>query len=227
MTQEVLRVVAFPGLPGPSGCLLASQGFPGLPEPPRIPWASPGIPEHPRAFLGLPGPLQASQRLPGPLRDSPGFPGPSRASPDLPGPPWASPGLPRLPWALPGLPGRPRASPGFPGPPRAFPGLPGPSRGSPGLPYRSASPVPPIQCRRGTDLVGLVRQVSGDRVTTGDHLLKKLPTTTSPIGPLPYGEMPLSLLVAFPGPLPSNTSSLSLTLLNSPDRSLRSLGGLF
>ena len=39
--------------------------------------------------------------------------------------------------------------------------------------------------------------------------------------------MPISSLVAFPGPLPSNTCPLSLTPLNSPDRSRCSMVVLF
>ena len=59
----------------------------------------------------------------------------------------------------------------------------------------------------------------GERVTAGgDHLQKQLPST-EPTNPLPYGEMPFVLLVASSGPLTSNTLSLPLTPLNSPDRS--------
>ena len=68
----------------------------------------------------------------------------------------------------------------------------------------------------------------GERDTAGgDHLQKQLPTTTEPTKPLPYGEMPLALLVASSGPLTSNTLSLPLTPLNSPDRSRCSRVGRF
>ena len=196
-----------------------SPGLPGLswlPRVSRVTWSLPEFPGQPQAstaspgFLGLPASLLASQDVPGPIRDSSSFPGPSRASPDLRGPPWASPGLAGLIWALPGLSGLPRASSGFPAPPRSFPGLPaGPSWGSPGLPYRLASPVPPIQWRRGGVGVGRARQVQSERIHIETTLRRDLPppphlpddflteTTTFtacwPSGPPANERLPLSL----------------------------------
>jgi len=204
--------------PGPPGISWLPWAFPGLPGPPR---ASMGIPWPPQASLGSPGPPRTPQGFPGfpgPPRSFPDLPGLSRASPDLPGPPWASPGLPKLPWALPGLSGRPRASPGFPGPPRAFPGLPGPSLDSMG-PQRSASPVPPIQCRRGAVQVGLAKHVQADRFLVMRTTCRQTNHDCGTYWTTSLREMLISTIGAFPGPLTSTTSPPSLTPLKSPDRS--------
>ena len=75
--------------------------------------------------------------------------------------------------------------------------------------------------------VGLAKHVQADRIPVMGTTFRQTNHDCGTYWTTSLRDMLISTLVAFPGPLPSNTSPLSLTPLNSPDRSRCSMVVLF
>ena len=67
--------------------------------------------------------------------------------------------------------------------------------------------------------MGLARHVQADRILLMGTTFRQSTHDSGTFWTTPLRDMLISTIVAFPGPLTSNTSPPSLTPLNSPDRS--------